>query len=114
MIDLNDVDWSESVLDGLLHDRFMLAGLMWIIVGLLLYLASMLLWIRSLMSIELSVAYSILSLNYALVYLVATHWSRIGETASLTRTLGIIIIVVGVMIVMSTAIARDAETLGAS
>ena len=83
MIELNDVDWTGSVLDGFLHDRFMLAGLMWIFVGLSLYLASMLVWIRSLMSIDLSVAYSLLSLNYVLVYLVATQWSRIGETASL-------------------------------
>ena len=108
MIELNDVDWTGSVLDGFLHDRFKLAGLMWIIVGLSLYLASMLVWIRSLMSIDLSVAYSLLSLNYVLVYLVATQWSRIGETASLARTVGITVIVVGVMIVMSTSSARDA------
>ena len=108
MIDLNDVDWNGSMLGRLLHDRFMIAGLMWIIVGLSLYLASMLVWIRSLMSIDLSVAYSLLSLNYVLVYLVATQWSRIGETASLARTVGITVIVVGVMIVMSTSSARDA------
>lgn len=109
MIVLHEFDWSGSVLHGLLHNGPMLAGLTWIIAGLILYVASMLLWIRSLMSVELSVAYSLLSLNYVLVYLVATQWSRIGETASLTRTSGIVIIVVGVMIVMSTTSSRDSH-----
>lgn len=111
MIAFNGVDWTVSLFDGPLREISMLAGLSWIFVGLLLYLASMLLWIRSLMSIDLSVAYSLLSLNYVLVYLVATQWSRIGETASLARTSGIVVIVVGVMIVMSSARARDAEML---
>jgi multidrug transporter EmrE-like cation transporter len=109
MIAFNTFDWSEGLRFGLLHNGSAISGVTWVFAGLSLYVVSMLLWIRTLMRIELSVAYSVLSLNYVLVYLVATQWSRIGETASITRTLGIVIIVLGVMIVMSTADNRDSR-----
>jgi undecaprenyl phosphate-alpha-L-ara4N flippase subunit ArnF len=86
----------------LMNDALFRQSGAWVLTGLLLYVTSMLLWIRSLARIELSVAYSVLSLNYVLVYVGATQWARINEAASLLRTTGIVVIVLGVLIVMST------------
>lgn len=110
MISLHGVDWSQGVTDGLLGSASVYPAVSWVLAGLSLYVVSLFVWIRSLAHIELSVAYSLLSLNYVLVYLIATQWARIGETASLTRTIGIAIILLGVLIVMSTTGAHTRQS----
>jgi undecaprenyl phosphate-alpha-L-ara4N flippase subunit ArnF len=96
-------------LAALLNKSLLLQSVLWILAGLVLYVASMLVWIRSLRRVELSVAYSMLSLNYVLVYVVATQWARIGEAATVLRSTGIAVIVLGVLIVMSTTDTRTQE-----
>lgn len=74
-------------------------AMLWLTVGLACYGLSLLLWIRVLMCLPLSVAYPLLSISYALVYLVATSWPAWGETATSTRSVGVGLIILGVMLV---------------
>lgn len=57
---------------------------------------------RALAQYELSMAYPMLSTSYALVYIGAATWPRLNETISMTRTIGIILIFLGVLIVART------------
>ena len=72
---------------------------LWLVVGLGCYGLSMLLWIRVLMGLALSVAYPLLSISYALVYLVATSWPVWGETATPARSAAVGLIILGVVLV---------------
>ena len=47
----------------------------------------------------MSFAYPTLSLSYILVYVGATHWPLLAETATPSRTLGTLLILVGVGLV---------------
>ncbi len=79
-----------------------LPSLAWVFGGLICYSISMLCWMRTLAQYELSLAYPLLSMSYALVYIAAAAWPRLNETISMTRTMGIILIFVGVLIVACT------------
>jgi undecaprenyl phosphate-alpha-L-ara4N flippase subunit ArnF len=93
----------------------------WILAGLVAYGFSMLSWLTVLTRFTLSSAYPLLSLSYVLVYVGATHWPRLMETATPTRTLGTLLIAVGVALVARggtlpaaktrTPAAREPETL---
>jgi len=71
----------------------------WVVSGLFLYGLSMVCWFLVLAKFELSFAYPLLSLGYALVYIGAVLWPRLGETVSLSKSVGIVLIVVGVVLV---------------
>ncbi len=75
----------------------------WVLGGLACYAFSMLSWLAALTRFELSMAYPLLSLSYVLVYLGAVWWPRLGETVSLAKTAGIVLIVLGVVLVTRTA-----------
>ena len=79
-----------------------LPSLTWVFGGLICYSVSLLCWMRALAQYELSLAYPLLSMSYALVYIGAATWPRLNETISTTRTIGIILIFVGVLIVART------------
>jgi undecaprenyl phosphate-alpha-L-ara4N flippase subunit ArnF len=79
-----------------------LPSLTWVFGGLICYSVSLLCWMRVLAQYELSLAYPLLSMSYALVYIGAAAWPRLNETISMTRTIGIILICVGVLIVART------------
>ena len=68
-----------------------------IIGGLACYVVSVVVWILGLSRVEVSVAYPMLSLGYVLN--AAAAWYLFGETVSVTRLLGIGVIIVGVYIV---------------
>ena len=70
-----------------------------IILGLAAYGMSMLLWMMALANFELSFAYPMLSTSYILVYLGAVVLPQLNETVSATKTIGIILIVIGVIFV---------------
>lgn len=74
-------------------------ALAWVIAGISCYLVAVLLWIRVLRVFPLSVAYPMLSLGYIVVYLGAFWWSAVGETLSLQKTLGIALIIAGVIVI---------------
>lgn len=75
------------------------AVLIWLISGLVCYAVSMLSWMFALTKYELSFAYPFLGITYVLVYLGAVYWQQIGEQLTWQRTLGIILILIGVVFV---------------
>ena len=78
------------------------APLAWTVAGLLAYGCSLLSWLAVLVRYPLSFAYPMLSLSYVLVYLGATHWPLLGETPTVLRTLGTLLILTGVSLVSRT------------
>jgi undecaprenyl phosphate-alpha-L-ara4N flippase subunit ArnF len=79
-----------------------LPSMTWVFGGLICYSISLLCWMRALAQYELSLAYPLLSMSYALVYIGAAAWPRLNETISMTRTMGIMLIFLGVLIVART------------
>jgi undecaprenyl phosphate-alpha-L-ara4N flippase subunit ArnF len=75
------------------------AAILLISVGLAAYGISMLLWMMALANYELSFAYPMLSMSYILVYLGAVLLPQLNETVSAAKTIGIILIVIGVIFV---------------
>lgn len=64
--------------------------------GVGLYGASMIAWIVALKRFELGFAYPLLSLGYLIVYVGAFLWPGMNESASVQKTVGIMLIVFGV------------------
>ena len=71
----------------------------WTAAGLVAYGLSLVCWLAVLVRYPLSYAYPLLGLAYILVYIGATHWSRIAEPASALRTGGTLLILAGVALV---------------
>ena len=78
------------------------SAILWTAAGLACYGLSMLAWLFALTRYALSVLYPLLGLSYVLVYLGATHWPLLMEPASTNRSLGTILIAVGVAIVSAS------------
>lgn len=74
-------------------------AMLWTGIGLAAYGASMVVWLGVLTRLALSYAYPLLSVSYILVYFGATHWARIGESTTPARTIGTLLIAVGVGLV---------------
>jgi len=92
-----DIGYSVATLSEAAHG--LSSAIAWVAAGLVCYAASMLFWLAALMKYELSLAYPMLSLSYVLVYLAAVFWPRLQETASLSKTIGILFILAGVFLV---------------
>ena len=71
----------------------------WVLLGLTGYALSMLLWMMAISKYELSFAYPMLSLSYVLVYAGAVLLPQLNESVSPGKTLGILLIVAGVVMV---------------
>ena len=76
-----------------------ISGVAWIAAGVLAYGSAILSWLPLLARVRLSVAYPLVSLSYALVYVGAVLWPRLEEQFSWGRTTGILLIIVGVWLV---------------
>jgi len=74
-------------------------AMLWTGIGLAAYGASMVVWLGVLTRLALSYAYPLLSVSYILVYFGATHWARIEESTTPARTIGTLLIAVGVGLV---------------
>lgn len=74
--------------------------LLWLFVGLGSYATSMLFWLFAIARLDLSLAYPMLSLSYVLVYVVAVNWPLLHETVSWTRSLGILVVVAGIVLIV--------------
>jgi len=85
------------------------AALLALFGAVLAYVLSMLCWLLALKSLPLSRAYSLLSLSYALVYLGAAVLPGLGEPLSLPRTLGVALVIAGV-IAINAPRRRDRTT----
>ena len=73
--------------------------LIWFVLGVSSYFSSMILWMYVLSFLKLSRAYPLLSFAYVLVYLGAVFWPKIGESFSFEKSVGVLIIIIGVIIV---------------
>lgn len=78
-------------------------AVLWTGLGLLAYGASMLAWLGVLTRFALSYAYPLLSISYILVYVGAIYWPGIQEEPTPARTIGTLLIALGVGLVSSTA-----------
>ena len=80
--------------------------------AILAYALSMLCWLGALKHLPLGRAYSLLSISYALVYLLAASLSVFNEHFSLSKTLGVALVILGVLVInsrrASAASARNA------
>lgn len=85
------------VIVGHWHDHFAMLAL--VFSGLCGYVASMGCWMAALHSLPLNRAYPLLSISYALVYLVAGALPWFDEPYSMVRSLGVALIVIGVALI---------------
>ncbi|MGB7541473.1 MAG: SMR family transporter [Burkholderiales bacterium] len=65
--------------------------------GIACYVVSLVVWIMGLSRVEVSIAYPMLSIGYVLNALAA--WYLFGESVTMTRLVGIGVIIIGVYIV---------------
>lgn len=83
-----------SVLGG---SGFDVPAVVVVLVAVAAYAVSMLCWLLALRDLPLGRAYSLLSLSYALVYLLAASLPLFDESFSLTRSLGVALVMLGVI-----------------
>jgi len=80
--------------------------------AILAYALSMFCWLGALKHLPLGRAYSLLSISYALVYLLAASLPVFNEHFSLSKTLGVALVILGVLVInsrrASAASARNA------
>jgi len=69
--------------------------------AILAYALSMLCWLGALKHLPLGRAYSLLSISYALVYLLAASLPVLNEHFSLAKSLGVALVVLGVITINS-------------
>ncbi|WP_223513658.1 4-amino-4-deoxy-L-arabinose-phosphoundecaprenol flippase subunit ArnF [Pseudomonas sp. GL-B-19] len=81
--------------------------------AIIAYALSMLCWLAALRDLPLGRAYSLLSISYALVYLLAASLPLFNETFSLSKTLGVALVMLGVIIINSRSV-RATELRDAS
>ncbi|CRR30114.1 Undecaprenyl phosphate-aminoarabinose flippase subunit ArnF [Pseudomonas aeruginosa] len=75
------------------------AALLAVALAVAAYAASLLCWLAALRHLPLGRAYSLLSASYALVYLLAASLPAFDETFSTSKTLGVGLVVLGVLTV---------------
>ncbi len=81
--------------------------------AILAYGVSTLSWLAALRDVPLGRAYSLLSISYALVYLLAASLPVFNEAFSVTKTLGVALVMLGVITINSRP-ARAPERRSAS
>ncbi|WP_019409662.1 4-amino-4-deoxy-L-arabinose-phosphoundecaprenol flippase subunit ArnF [Pseudomonas psychrophila] len=69
--------------------------------AILAYALSMLCWLLALRDLPLGRAYSLLSISYALVYLLAASLPVFQESFTLSKTLGVTLVILGVLTINS-------------
>ncbi|OOG10643.1 4-amino-4-deoxy-L-arabinose-phosphoundecaprenol flippase subunit ArnF [Pseudomonas sp. C9] len=77
------------------------------------YALSMLCWLVALRDVPLGRAYSLLSISYALVYLLAASLPVFNESFSLSKTVGVALVMLGVIVINSRSV-RAPEIRSAS
>lgn len=69
----------------------------WIFSGMTLHVTALIVWLWALSRVDISFAYPFLALGYIIVGVMAWLW--LGESLSVTRIIGMIIILVGLVII---------------
>ncbi|MGV8917535.1 MAG: 4-amino-4-deoxy-L-arabinose-phosphoundecaprenol flippase subunit ArnF [Pseudomonas sp.] len=82
-----------------------------VIAAILAYALSMLCWLFALRDVPLGRAYSLLSISYALVYLLAASLPFFNESFSLSKTLGVALVILGVITINSPRIPRPRDSV---
>ncbi|CAM2887537.1 MULTISPECIES: 4-amino-4-deoxy-L-arabinose-phosphoundecaprenol flippase subunit ArnF [Pseudomonas] len=72
-----------------------------VILAIIAYALSMVCWLGALKHLPLGRAYSLLSISYALVYLLAASLPVFNEHFSLSKTLGVALVILGVLVINS-------------
>jgi undecaprenyl phosphate-alpha-L-ara4N flippase subunit ArnF len=72
-----------------------------VLASILAYALSMLCWLAALRDLPLGRAYSLLSISYALVYLLAASLPLFNEHFSVCKTLGVALVILGVITINS-------------
>ena len=72
-----------------------------VLAAILAYALSMLSWLLALRDLPLGRAYSLLSISYALVYLLAASLPLFHEDFSLSKSLGVALVILGVITINS-------------
>ncbi len=93
---VRDLGAIQLELAGSLPVALRLAGEPWLWVGLGCYGVSVVVWILALSRVDVTIAYPMLSLGYVVNAVAA--WALFGEVMSLSRILGIGVIILGVVI----------------
>ncbi|MHA6139636.1 4-amino-4-deoxy-L-arabinose-phosphoundecaprenol flippase subunit ArnF [Pseudomonas mohnii] len=78
-----------------------LAAVAVVLAAILAYALSMLSWLLALRDLPLGRAYSLLSISYALVYLLAASLPLFHEDFSLSKSLGVALVILGVITINS-------------
>ncbi len=78
-----------------------LAALGMVLAAIMAYALSMLCWLLALRDLPLGRAYSLLSISYALVYLLAASLPMFNESFTLSKTLGVTLVILGVLTINS-------------
>jgi undecaprenyl phosphate-alpha-L-ara4N flippase subunit ArnF len=89
--------WLEALSGGNLD----LAALGLVLGAIGAYALSMLCWLLALRDVPLGRAYSLLSISYALVYLLAAALPAFNEPFSLSKSLGVALVILGVIVINS-------------
>ncbi|MCK9796596.1 4-amino-4-deoxy-L-arabinose-phospho-UDP flippase [Pseudomonas chlororaphis] len=89
--------WLEALSGGSLD----LAALGLVLAAIGAYALSMLCWLLALRDVPLGRAYSLLSISYALVYLLAAALPAFNEPFSLSKSLGVALVILGVIVINS-------------
>ena len=104
--------WSMTRLPSPEHwlatDSLDMGALAVVVVAIFAYALSMLSWLAALRDLPLGRAYSLLSISYALVYLLAASLPLFNESFSFTKSLGVTLVMLGV-ITINTRPARAPE-----
>lgn len=85
-----------------------LSALAVVVAAILAYVLSMLCWLAALRDLPLGRAYALLSISYALVYLLAASLPLFNESFSFTKSLGVALVMLGV-ITINTRPSRAPE-----
>lgn len=78
-----------------------LSALAVVMAAIVAYALSMLCWLAALRDLPLGRAYSLLSISYALVYLLAASLPLFNESFSFTKSLGVALVMLGVITINS-------------
>lgn len=98
----------EQWLSALSAGSVDLSALAVVLAAILAYALSMLCWLAALRDLPLGRAYSLLSISYALVYLLAASLPLFNESFSYSKSLGVALVMLGV-ITINTRPARAPE-----
>ncbi|RON09949.1 4-amino-4-deoxy-L-arabinose-phospho-UDP flippase [Pseudomonas brassicacearum] len=91
----------DQWLQALSNSSIDLLALGVVLASICAYALSMLCWLAALRDLPLGRAYSLLSISYALVYLLAASLPLFNENFSLSKTLGVALVILGVITINS-------------